>query len=78
MEQTVGELEALLDRDPKSLFVDLPEWSTEIAIAMAGFLLEYPVSYLPEESSTRVLDGVPLRIFNCYLMPDEASDETST
>lgn len=81
MEQVISHLETLLNREPESLFINLEGLSINDAIAFAGFLLEYPVSYLPEdmseEGSTKSLNGVPLRLFDCYLVSEDPGCKAS-
>jgi hypothetical protein len=48
----------------------LDDFQMHIGVALAGFLLEYPISYVPTEGNFRSLDGKPLRVFLCSLLVD--------
>ncbi|KAF8579819.1 hypothetical protein K439DRAFT_351937 [Ramaria rubella] len=51
------------------------------SIALAGFLLEYPVAYFPSEMDTQgsdaqFLHNVPLHVFECILLPGPGSSSS--
>lgn len=57
----------LSDSNIASHSLILPKVSTRTSVALAGFLLEYPISYVPSEDEERPLDRLPLRVFECFL-----------
>ncbi|EJC97809.1 uncharacterized protein FOMMEDRAFT_162143 [Fomitiporia mediterranea MF3/22] len=49
--------------------ISLPEiLTTKILVPLSGFLLEYPVAYVPSsETSSNFLGGVPLDVYECTI-----------
>ena len=56
--------------------ISMPDTLTTVElIPLIGFLLEYPVAYIPESREQRdFLSGVPLDIYKCFITNSNSND----
>jgi len=70
LEDVLDVLENSLNSAPEKISITLAEFEPKTGVSLAGFLLEYPLSYYPLDSEIRSLDGISLRIFEATLIQD--------
>jgi hypothetical protein len=76
LDQFLAHLVEAMNDNTTSL-ITFDDLQTNVAVALAGVLLEYPLSYVPPNDGSRPLDGIPLRVFDCSLVTSQSKDGVS-
>jgi len=66
-DRVLEKLAASLISEPDRISIPLEEVQPNIGVALAGFLLEYPIAYFPPSQGCNSLGGVPLRVYESIL-----------